>query len=364
MLGVLTTPVEEEATVSDGISEKQFVGVDLHLHRSVICRIDERGQQLDCVQIDNDPRALVHEVRKAGRGAPVAVEATYGWYWAVKALQAAKFEVHLAHPYGMKAMRKRKRVKTDARDAYELANLLRLGSLPEGYLAPAELRELRELVRHRRQLTKTATSVKAQIRALLAKHGIRLPASCLESAAGQDQLDAVRLPECAAGRLAARRRLMMLLDNEIDALDVEIDRRLKSHDGYRNLLKVKGIGPVLAAIFVVEIGDVHRFGTPEQLACWAGITPRHYESDRTVRRGHVSKEGCALVRWAAVEAVQRRCEPAVAKVRDDLLARRGHQARNVAKVAAGRKMLEVVFYVLRDGQARCLTAAPPAEQAA
>ena len=77
MLGVLTTPVEEEATVSDGISEKQFVGVDLHLHRSVICRIDERGQQLDCVQIDNDPRALVREVRKAGRGVPVAVEATW-----------------------------------------------------------------------------------------------------------------------------------------------------------------------------------------------------------------------------------------------------------------------------------------------
>jgi transposase len=188
----------------------------------------------------------------------------------------------------------------------------------------------------------------------------------LESQAGQDQLDAVRLPECAAGRLDSRRRLMMMLDNEIDALDVELDQRLKTHDGYRNLLKVKGIGPVLAAIFVVEIGDVTRFGTAEQLACWAGITPRHYESDRTVRRGHISKEGCALVRWAAVEAVQRQCEPVVAKVREDIIARRGREARNVAKVAAGRKMLEVVFYVLRDGQARCLSATVPAaaEQAA
>jgi transposase len=356
--------MKRRPAVSDGISSKQFVGVDLHLHRSVICRIDERGQQLEVVQIDNDPKALVKAVRPAGRNAPVAVEATYGWYWAIEALQAAKFQVHLAHPYGMKAMRKRKRVKTDARDAYELANLLRLGSLPEAYIAPAELRELRELVRHRRQLTETATSVKAQIRALLAKHGVRLPASCLESQAGQDQLDAVTLPECAAGRLDSRRRLMMMLDNEIDALDVELDRRLKNHPDYRNLLKVKGIGPVLAAVFVVEIGDIHRFATPEQLACWAGITPRHYESDRTVRRGHVSKEGCALVRWAAVEAVQRQCEPAVAKVREDIIARRGQQARNVAKVAAGRKMLEVVFYVLRDGQARCLTAAPAEQKVA
>ena len=85
-----------------------------------------------------------------------------------------------------------------------------------------------------------------------------------------------------------------------------------------------------------------------------------------MRRGHISKEGCQLVRWAAVEAVQRQCEPAVAKVREDILARRGRQARNVAKVAAGRKMLEAVFYVLRDGQASFLTATPAVatEQAA
>jgi transposase len=59
----------------------------------------------------------------------------------------------------------------------------------------------------------------------------------------------------------------MLLSNEIDAADVEIDRRLKHHPGYRNLQRVKGIGPVLAAVFVVEIGDISRFRTPAQLAC-------------------------------------------------------------------------------------------------
>ena len=114
----------------------------------------------------------------------------------------------------------------------------------------------------------------------------------------------------------------------------------------------------MAAVFVVEIGDVTRFGSADQVACWAGLTPRHYESDRTVRRGHISKEGCALVRWAAIETVQRDCEPAVAKVKTDIVARRSREARNIAKAAAGRKMLEVVFYVLRDGQARCLTVAP------
>jgi hypothetical protein len=77
--------------MSNGIaSKKQFVGVDLHLHRSVIVRIDNRGREVECVRIDNDPVALVCEVSKAGPCAPVAIEATYGWCWAVDALQAAE----------------------------------------------------------------------------------------------------------------------------------------------------------------------------------------------------------------------------------------------------------------------------------
>ena len=348
--------------MSDGIPVgRRFVGVDLHLHRSVIAGLDEAGEQLGWVRIDNDPKMLVREVGKAGgRGCPVAVEATYGWYWAVDALLAAKFDVRLAHPYGMKAMRKRKRVKTDQRDAYELANLLRLGSLPQAYIAPPDLRELRELVRHRRQLVKLATATKAGVRALLAKHNIRLAATDLDGDTATGLMDAVDLPGTYAIRLAAQRRLLLVLADEIAAVEVELARRLKDHPGYRRLLGVKGIGPVLAAVFVAEIGDVSRFPTAAALCCWAGITPRHYESDKTVRRGHISKEGDTLVRWAAVEAIQRQTEPAVKAVKDGIIARRGKNVRNIAKVAAARKMLEVVFYVLRDGQARCLTAAAPA----
>lgn len=339
----------------DGIAVgSQFVGVDLHLHRSVIARIDGRGREVESVRIDNDPRGLVGEVAKAGAGARVAIEATYGWYWAVDALRAAGFEVHLAHPYGLKAMRKRKRVKTDRADALELARLLRLGSLPEAYIAPPALRELRELVRHRQQLVKVSTATKAGIRGVLAKHGIRLAVTQLDGITGTDMLDALALPGSYGQRLAAQRRLMLVCEDEIARVAAELDRRLKTDPAYRNLLKVKGIGPVLAAIFVAEIGDVSRFATAKSLTCWAGLTPRHHESDRTTRRGNISKEGCALVRWAAVEAIQRQCEPAVIEVRERIITRRGKTARNIAKVAAARRMLEVVYYVLRDGDARCL----------
>jgi transposase len=343
--------------MSDGIPGGQFVGVDLHGRRSVICRIDAGGRELSCTQIDNDPQVLVREVSRAGCGAPVAIEATYGWYWAVDALQAAGLDVHLAHPYGLKAMRKRRRVKTDAKDSYELANLLRLGSLPEAYIAPTPLRELRELVRHRHQLVKAASSVKAGIRAVLAKHNVRLAVSDLACGLGATLLDQVSLTVPYRRRLESLRRQMLLLEDEIGAVEVELDRRLKNHPDYRNLQRIRGIGPVIAAVLVAEIGDVHRFASADQLACWAGLTPRHYASDRTIRRGHISKEGSVLVRWAVVEAVQRQCEPAAREVRERILARRGHGARNVAKIAAAHRMLDIVYYTLRDGAARALDAA-------
>jgi transposase len=277
--------------MSDGIAGKaQFVGVDLHLHRSVIVRIDNRGREVECVRIDNDPAALVREVGKAGTGVLVAIEATYGWYWAVDALQAAGFEVHLAHPYGLKHMRKRRRVKTDRADALELARLMRLGSLPEAYIAPVALRELRELVRHRRQLTKVATATKAGIRAGVAKHGIRLQVSQLDSVAGSDLLDTLHLPGYYGDRLAAQRRMMLLVEDEIARVDVALDHRLKNDPDYRRLQRIKGIGPVLAAVFLLEIGEVNRFRNAAALTCWAGLTPRVEESDRRRHDGSISKE--------------------------------------------------------------------------
>ncbi len=116
--------------MSDGIAGGQVVGIDLHLHRSVIARIDDHGNELGWVRIDNDPKALRAECRKAGRGVPVAIEATYGWYWAVDALQAAGANVHLVAPSKLTAFEGR-RVKNDQRDCKVLGDLLRSGMLPE-----------------------------------------------------------------------------------------------------------------------------------------------------------------------------------------------------------------------------------------
>ena len=119
----------------DEYDGRQFVGIDLHRRRSVIVRQSESGEQLSAVRIVNDPVALGLQLEQAGADPEVVLEATYGWYWAVDVLQACGARVHLAHPLGVKGFRYR-RVKNDVRDAADLADLLRMGRLPEAWIAP------------------------------------------------------------------------------------------------------------------------------------------------------------------------------------------------------------------------------------
>jgi transposase len=94
---------------------------------------------------------LTSVMARAGEAPEVVLEAIYGWYWAVDALVGVGASVHLAHPFWVKAFEYR-RVKNDERDATDLADLLRMGRLPESWIAPPAVRELRELVRHRAKL--------------------------------------------------------------------------------------------------------------------------------------------------------------------------------------------------------------------
>ena len=339
--------------MSEDYAGRQVVGIDLHRRRSVIVRMTEAGERLGMVRIDNDPVALGLEVAKAGPDPEVVLEATYGWYWAVDVLAAAGARVHLAHPLGVKGFAYR-RVKNDVRDAADLADLLRMGRLPEAYLAPPAVRELRELVRHRAKLVALRSGVKAQVHAVLAKCGVQVPVSDLFGVAGRRLLSEVGLPAAYAGRIASLGRVIDAFDFEVDLYTRMLAARLGGHAGYRAVQAIDGVGPVLAAVFVAEIGEVTRFPGPAQLCSWAGLTPRHRESDTTVHRGRITKQGSTLVRWAAVEAVQRVHRGPVGAARARIGARRGS---NIGKVAAARKLLTLVYYGLRDGHIRCLSTA-------
>ena len=105
-------------------------------------------------------------------------------------------------------------------------------------------------------------------------------------------------------------------------------------------------------MFVAEIGDITRFPSPRRLCSWAGLTPRLRESDTKTFRGHITKQGSLLVRWSGVEAVSR--YHGGAPIRDSFHRIADRRGRNIAKVAAARKLLTLVYYGLRDHEIRCL----------
>ena len=222
-----------------------------------------------------------------------------------------------------------------------------------GWIAPPATRELRELVRHRAKLVHLRTSLRQQVHALLASRGVAIPVSDLFGVAGNQLLDRVSLSPAARTRVISLRSLLDALDVEIDAFTKLTAKRLRGNPRYQAVQTIPGIGPVLAAVFLAEIGDVTRFPAAAQLASWAGLTPKHHESDRTVHRGRITKQGSVLVRWAAIEAAQ--CagkNTRTGQRRERIGQRRG---RNIGVTAAARDLLGLVYYALRDGHVRCLS---------
>jgi transposase len=229
---------------------------------------------------------------------------------------------------------------------------MRMGRLPEAWIAPPETRELRELVRYRAKLVAIRSGLKAQVHAVLAKAGVLIAVSDLFGVTGRQRLAKVALGPAYAERIRSLLELIDILDGHEARFAAMIAERLDTHRGYQAIQQLPGVGPTLAAVFVAEIGDVHRFTDPAHLCSWAGLTPRHRESDTSVHRGPITKQGSKLVRWAAIEACQRtRPGSKLAADRARIITARG---RNIGVVAAARRLLTLVYYGLRDGEIRTL----------
>ncbi len=330
--------------------EQQYVGIDLHRRRSVIVRMNDAGKVLEVSKIDNDPVALAMTVAEAGPDPEVVLEACYGWYWAADLLAAEGAVVHLVHPLGLHW--DTRRVKNDVKDATELAHRLRRNDVPEAWIAPPEVRDLRELVRYRAKLTALRTSAKAQVHAVMAKLGILPTLDDMFGPGGQRLWDEMDFPGNYGLRVESLRDLLEIYNRELAMVEREMARQLKDDPGYQAIQALHGVGPITAAILVAEIGDVHRFPSARHLCSWAGMTPKLHESDTTSNSGRISKQGSTIVRWAAVESVSRYhggapFAPAYMRIAE----RRGNK---IARVAAARRLLTLVFYGLRDGVIRCL----------
>jgi transposase len=339
----------------------RWVGVDLHRRRSQIAIIDEHGELTLSRRIINDPETF-KEVLGDPDGTHVALEATYGWEWLADLLEEVGYDVHLAHPLRTRAIAAA-RVKTDAVDARTLAHLLRTGLLPEAYIAPPELRDLRDVLRHRATLVHLRTSLKNRVHALLARQGILPEHSDLFGTAGREYLADLQLPDGPRRRLDSLLALIGDFDREITNTTDEIEQRARADERVKLLCQIRGIGRYTAMLIIAEVGEVTRFPTAKHLCQWAGLTPTVRSSDGKARLGHISRQGSTILRWALTEAAQHTpTGGGPLRTKYERIAKR--RGSKIAKVAIAREILTLCYYGLRDGEIRCLTHQPAADDLA
>jgi transposase len=339
----------------------RWVGIDLHRRRSQVAVIDEHGELRLSKRIPTG-RETITELLGEPEGTHVALEATYGWEWLAELLEDAGFDVHLAHPLRTRAIAAA-RVKTDAVDARTLAHLLRTGLLPEAYIAPPELRDLRDVLRHRATLVHLRTSLKNRVHALLARQGILPEHSDLFGTAGREYLADLQLPDGPRRRLDSLLALIGDFDREITNTTDEIEQRARADERVKLLCQIRGIGRYTAMLIIAEVGEVTRFPTAKHLCQWAGLTPTVRSSDGKARLGHISRQGSTILRWALTEAAQHTpTGGGPLRTKYERIAKR--RGSKIAKVAIAREILTLCYYGLRDGEIRCLTHQPAADDLA
>jgi transposase len=279
-----------------------YVGMDVHRKRSQVAIVDDAGDQQRNRNLANDRAKLLPILGVLEPGTPVALEAAYGWGWLVELLEELELEPHLVHPSRCKQVASA-RLKNDKVDAATLAQLLRADLLPEAWIAPQQVRDLRALLRHRASLVRLSTSLKNRVHAVLADRGIGED-RILWTGPGRAWLAALELPPMPRAIVEDCCGLLDALATPIGRLERQIAGLAKPDPRVQALQVLPGVGRLTAMTLVAEIGDIGRFPTARKLCAWAGLTLQVRNSDRKVRHGHSTKQGSPWVRGILQEAAQ------------------------------------------------------------
>jgi transposase len=324
-----------------------YVGIDVHRKRSQVAVVTEDGQVQLNKNVVNGSEPFLRLIGDLPAGTPVAFEAAFGWSWLADLLEDYGFDAHLVHPLRCKAIASA-RLKNDKVDAAILAQLLRADLLPEAWIAPLAVRQLRALLRHRISLVRLGTSLRNRIHAVAADHGYDRPASYW-TGPGRGWLAELDLPPSSREIITDCLAVIDGLAPLTDRIDGELHQHAKTGPRVKVLRTLPGVGEFTALVMLAEIGDISRFGSARKLASWAGLTPTVRGSDLTVRHGHISKQGSVWLRWVMNQAAQTaKRSPQFAGTYSNIAKRRG---KKIATIAISRKLLTRAYHLLAGMQA-------------
>jgi len=324
-----------------------YAGIDLHSSNSYVAIIDNANRRVFKKKVTNDLQNVLYVVepyRKQIKG--IVVESTFNWYWLVDGLMDNGYKVHLANPSAIKQYEGLK-YSDDVTDAFHLANLLRLGILPEGYIYPKEERPVRDLLRKRLQLVQKCTALILSFENLITRNlGTRISVNEINKLREEDVEDIFQQEHLIlSGKVSIA--TINFLGTKIQQIEKVVHKVAKLKNEYKLLMTVPGIGKILALTIMYEVGPIERFAKVGNYASYCRCVGskritngkqkgkgNRKNGNKHLSRAHVEAAHNALRHY---EYVKRYYQRKMAKTNNV-----------VARKAIAHKLARACYYIIRD----------------
>ncbi|MGZ6373094.1 MAG: IS110 family RNA-guided transposase [Candidatus Limnocylindria bacterium] len=326
------------------------MGMDQHRAQISTEWIDTITGEVSRARVMPADRAGVRQflTRFEGADLEVALEATTGWRFVVEELERIGADVHLAEPAETRGLKGRKqRAKTDWADARHLRELLLIGRLPESWIAPTHLLDLRARVRCRHTLVEQRTEWQRRMHAVLYHHGCPNTRKLL-TLANREWIAGLTLPATAREQLAIALEMIDAIDLQLGPFDLSLRAYARKQPGCRTLIdQIYGIAELTSVTILAELGDPRRFQNARDAVRYSGLDITVYQSDQHRSAGHLSRQGPPALRWALYEAAQAARRPS-SPDRQYYLQAAERIGGNRACIAVARKLLKRSYHLLRE----------------
>ncbi len=277
-----------------------YTGIDLHRRIIALCTVNDGGTVIARTKIKTDPQAILTYFHQWPEPHRAVVESTTGWYWFCDLLHSAGIDIILAHAKYLKAISYAK-VKTDAVDAHTLAQLLRMGFVPEAHQLPIEYRPLRDLLRQRMVMEHKRTNIIQRVASILAQFNIApVPVSPYKPAFAQF-LESLSLPEEYRMTLSFYHQQCLQTTNHRKELEKYFESRLRKTPTVQLLMSIPGIGDISGSIIAMETGDIHRFADAKHYSSYCRLAPGAKDSGGKYSHRSGSKDGNEYLKYAFTE---------------------------------------------------------------
>jgi transposase len=325
-----------------------YAGSDLHSNNNFLGIMDEQGKKVFKKRLSNDPRVVLDNLKPFQKQiVGIVVESTFNWYWLVDELMGEGYQVHLANPAAIQQYSGLKHAD-DQHDAFWLAEMLRLGILPEGYIYPKEDRPIRDLLRKRGHLVRLRTSLILSLQNIITRNcGVHLNGNQIKRFKTNNVAPLLEGQEDLALSGKVSKETIDFLSRQITQVENFVQNKIQVKDQYQYLQTICGIGKILSLTIMLETGPIERFAKVGNYVSYCRKVPSKWTSNQKTKGKGNKKNGNKYLAWAFSEAAElaRRYDKPSRAYYNKKSAKTNFMT---AHTALAHKLARAAYFVMRD----------------